>query len=202
MILTVAITGASGAIYGIRILEELNTNAVESHLVISRWGKETIKTETDYTVEEVESLADYVYDEEDMAAPISSGSFKCEGMIVAPCSMKTLSGIAHGYAEDLIIRAADVTIKEKRKLILMVRETPLNAIHLENMLRLSQIGVTIMPPVPAFYTKPKTLDDVINQTVGRALDQFGIETSSFKRWRGSGTAAGSKTYIEKSVKMK
>jgi len=186
MKLVLAITGASGAIYGIRILEELNANAVESHLVISKWGKETIKTETGYTVEEVESLADFVYDEDDMAASISSGSFKCEGMIVAPCSMKTLSGIAHGYTEDLIIRAADVTIKEKRKLILMVRETPLNPIHLENMLRLSQIGVTIMPPVPAFYTKPETLEDVINQTAGRVLDQFGIETGSFKRWGSNG----------------
>ncbi|HHW02312.1 MAG TPA: UbiX family flavin prenyltransferase [Thermoanaerobacterales bacterium] len=182
MNIIVAISGASGAIYGIRILEELNKKGVSSHLVISKWGKETIKTETNYTVEEVESLADFVYDEDDMAAPISSGSFKCDGMIVAPCSMKTLSGIAHGYTEDLIIRAADVTIKEKRKLILMVRETPLNPMHLENMLKLSQIGVTIMPPVPAFYTKPETLDDVINQTVGRVLDQFGIEINNMKRW--------------------
>ncbi|WP_422447698.1 UbiX family flavin prenyltransferase [Thermoanaerobacterium sp. DL9XJH110] len=182
MILTVAITGASGSIYGIRILEELNKKGVSSHLVISKWGKETIKTETNYTVEEVEALADFVYEEDDLAAPISSGSFKCDGMIVAPCSMKTLSGIAHGYTEDLIIRAADVTIKEKRKLILMVRETPLNPMHLENMLKLSQIGVTIMPPVPAFYTKPETLDDVINQTVGRVLDQFGIEIDNLKRW--------------------
>ncbi|MDN5301011.1 MAG: flavin prenyltransferase [Thermoanaerobacteraceae bacterium] len=182
MNIIVAISGASGAIYGIRILEELNKKGVSSHLVISRWGKETIKTETNYTVEEVEALADFVYDEDDMAAPVSSGSFKSDGMIVAPCSMKTLSGIAHGYTEDLIIRAADVTIKEKRKLILMVRETPLNPMHLENMLKLSQIGVTIMPPVPAFYTKPETLDDVINQTVGRVLDQFGIEIDNMKRW--------------------
>lgn len=185
MNIILAITGASGAIYGIRILEELKKKGVTSHLIISRWGKETIKTETDYTIEEVESLADLVYDEDNMAAAVSSGSFKCDGMIVAPCSMKTLSGIAHGYTEDLITRAGDVTIKERRKLILMVRETPLNPMHLENMLKLSQIGVTIMPPVPVFYTKPQTLDDVINQTVGRVLDQFGIEIGSMKRWGAS-----------------
>ncbi|HHW02304.1 MAG TPA: UbiX family flavin prenyltransferase [Thermoanaerobacterales bacterium] len=182
MNIIVAITGASGVIYGIKILQELKKNQVTSHLIISKWGKETIKTETDYSISEVEALADYVYDETDMAAPISSGSFKCDGMIVAPCSMKTLSGIAHGYTEDLIIRAADVTIKEKRRLILMVRETPLNPMHLENMLKLSQIGVTILPPVPAFYTKPETIDDIINQTVGRVLDQFGIEIDNMKRW--------------------
>lgn len=180
--LVIAITGASGAIYGIRILEELKKKNVESHLIISKWGGVTIEKETDYAIEEVKALAARAYDENDMAAPISSGSFKCDGMIVAPCSMKTLSGIAHGYTEDLIIRAADVTIKEKRKLILMVRETPLNPMHLENMLKLSRIGVTIMPPVPAFYTKPETFDDVINQTVGRVLDQFGIEIDNMKRW--------------------
>ncbi|RKL63810.1 UbiX family flavin prenyltransferase [Thermoanaerobacteraceae bacterium SP2] len=182
MKLIIAITGASGAIYGIRILEELKKKNVESHLIISKWGGVTIEKETDYAIEEVKALAARAYDENDMAAPISSGSFKCDGMIVAPCSMKTLSGIAHGYTEDLIIRAADVTIKEKRKLILMVRETPLNPMHLENMLKLSRIGVTIMPPVPAFYTKPETFDDVINQTVGRVLDQFGIEIDNMKRW--------------------
>ncbi|MDN5301019.1 MAG: flavin prenyltransferase [Thermoanaerobacteraceae bacterium] len=182
MNIIIAITGASGAIYGVKILQELKKKQVTSHLIMSKWGKETIKTETDYTIVEVEALADFVYDENDMAASISSGSFKCDGMIVAPCSMKTLAGIANGFTEDLIIRAADVTIKEKRKLILMVRETPLNPIHIENMLKLSRIGVTIMPPVPAFYTNPKTLDDVINQTVGRALDQFGIELDSLKRW--------------------
>ncbi|MDN5302367.1 MAG: flavin prenyltransferase [Thermoanaerobacteraceae bacterium] len=182
MKLIIAITGASGAIYGIRILEELKKKNVESHLIISKWGGVTIEKETDYAIEEVKALVARAYDENDMAAPISSGSFKCDGMIVAPCSMKTLSGIAHGYTEDLIIRAADVTIKEKRKLILMVRETPLNPMHLENMLKLSRIGVTIMPPVPAFYTKPETFDDVINQTVGRVLDQFGIEIDNMKRW--------------------
>jgi 4-hydroxy-3-polyprenylbenzoate decarboxylase len=204
MKLVIAITGASGAIYGIRILEELNRSGVESHLIISKWGKVTIQKETNYTVEEVKALADFVYDEEDLAAPVSSGSFKCDGMIVAPCSMKTLSGIANGYTEDLIIRAADVSIKENRKLILMVRETPLNSIHLENMLKLSRIGVSIMPPVPAFYTKPETLNDVINQTVGRVLDQFGIEIDSFKRWGSDETAAKSsqKFTLKKCVKIK
>jgi len=189
MKIIVAITGASGAIYGIRMLEELNRNGVETHLIISKWGKVTIEKETRYSLEEVKALADFVYDEDDLSAAVSSGSFKCGGMIVAPCSMKTLSGIANGYTEDLVIRAADVSIKENRKLILMVRETPLNPIHLENMLKLSRIGVTIMPPVPAFYTKPEKLEDIINQTVGRVLDQFGVEISSFKRWGSDGIAA-------------
>jgi 4-hydroxy-3-polyprenylbenzoate decarboxylase len=182
MKLIVAITGASGSILGIRILEELKKKSVETHLVISKWGMVTIEKETNYTPKEVRVLADYNYDEDNLAAAISSGSFKCDGMIVAPCSMKTLSGIANGYTEDLIIRAADVSIKEGRKLILLTRETPLNTIHLENMLKLSRIGVTIMPPVPAFYIRPKTLEDMINQIVGRALDQFGIELDTFKRW--------------------
>jgi 4-hydroxy-3-polyprenylbenzoate decarboxylase len=182
MKIIVAITGASGAVYGIRILEELKKLGVETHLVISKWGKFTIEKETRYVLDKVLALADYIYDEGDMSARISSGSFRCEGMVVAPCSMKSLAGIANGYAEDLLIRAADVTIKEKRKLVLLVRETPLNPIHLENMLKLSRIGVTIMPPVPAFYSKPETLDDIINHTVGRVLDTFGLETGLLKRW--------------------
>lgn len=182
--LVIAITGASGAVYGIRILAEAKKNEGETHLIISRWAKTTIETETDYTVDEVKQLADFCYEEDDLAAPVSSGSFKCDGMIVAPCSMKTLSAIAHGYTDGLIARAADVTMKEHRRLVLITRETPLNPIHLENMLKLSRLGVTIMPPAPAFYTKPETIDDIVNQTVGRALDQFGIEIDTFKRWGG------------------
>ncbi len=185
MKLIIAITGASGAIYGIRMLEALREKKeIETHLIISKWGKVTIETETAYTVDRLIEMADFYYQEDNLAAAISSGSFRCNGMIVAPCSMKTLSGIASGYTEDLIIRAADVIIKEKRKLILMVRETPLNAIHLENMLKLCNLGVTIAPPVPAFYTKPNSLEDVINQTVGRVLDNFDIELDSLKRWKG------------------
>lgn len=184
MKLIVAITGASGAIYGIRLLEELKNNKIESHLIISDWGKTTIEAETDYSLEEVMSLADYLYEHNDLAARISSGSFKTDGMVIVPCSMKTLSSIASGYSHDLISRAADVSIKEKRKLVLVPRETPLNPIHIENMLKLSKIGVTIMPPAPAFYTKPKTIEDIVLNTVGRILDQFGIEIKSLKRWSG------------------
>jgi len=178
----VGITGASGVIYGIRLLEELRKTDLETHLVISKWGEETIRKETSYTVQQVKSLADVCHERTDLAAAVSSGSFKNEGMMVVPCSMKTLSGIANGYSEDLLVRAADVTIKEKRKLVLLTRETPLNVIHLENMLKLARIGVTIMPPAPAFYTHPQTLEEIVNQTVGRVLDQFGIEMTTFKRW--------------------
>lgn len=183
MRLVVAITGASGAIYGIRVLEECRRNDVKTHLILSKWAKATIQEETEYTAEEVRDLADFCHEEEDLAAPVSSGSFKSTGMIIAPCSMKTLSSIAHGLTDNLVVRAADVAIKERRPLILMVRETPLNPIHLENMLKLSKLGVIIMPPVPAFYTKPETINDIITQTVGRALDNFGIEMAGLKRWR-------------------
>jgi len=178
----VGISGASGAIYGIRLLEELKKRKVETHLIMSRWGAVTIAKETDYTVEQVNALADKIYREDDVSAAISSGSFQTGGMIVAPCSMKTLSGIANGYAEDLMTRAADVCIKERRKLILVARETPLNAIHLENMLKLSRIGVEIMPPVPAFYSRPQSIDDIVNHTVGRIMDHIGLENRLFTRW--------------------
>lgn len=184
MKLVVGISGASGSIYGIRLLQKLKQNKVETHLVITKWGQQTIREETDYTIEKVKSLASFYYDEGEQGAAISSGSFKIKGMIIAPCSMKTLSGIANGYADNLIIRAADVTIKEKRKLILVTRETPLNAIHLENMLKLARLGVTIMPPVPAFYTRPRNVDDIVDSTVDRILDQFEIEDDSIKRWNG------------------
>lgn len=182
MRIIVGISGATGGIYGIRILEELKKQGVETHLVISKWGKETILQETKYSLEQVESMAEFIYDEDNLGAPISSGSFKNEGMIIAPCSMKTLSGIANGYTGGLLIRAADVAIKEKRRVVLLTRETPLSPIHLENMLKLAQIGVTIMPPVPAFYTQPQTIDEMITQTTGRVLDQYGLETSNLKRW--------------------
>ena len=184
MRLIVAISGASGAIYGVRILEELKKQGVESHLVISRWGEVTIPRETDYSFQEVKDKADFYYCNDNLGAVIASGSTKFEGMIIAPCSMKTLASIASGYSEDLIARAADVTLKEGRKLLLMVRETPLSPIHLENMLKLSRIGVVIMPPVPTFYTNPSSLEEVVDQTVGRALAQFDIEVTGFRSWPG------------------
>ena len=179
----VGISGASGAIYGIRVLEELKKAGVETHLVISQWAKETIRQETDYAVEQLEALASVVYDPRDQGSAISSGSFRTSGMVVAPCSMKTLAAIAHGYADSLIPRAADVCLKEQRKLILVTRETPLSPIHLENMLSLARIGVMIMPPVPAFYHRPQTLEEIVNQTVGRVLDQLGVEHRLSRRWK-------------------
>lgn len=184
MKMIVGISGASGAIYGIRLLEEMKDRGIETHLIISRWGAVTITEETDYSVNQVKSLAAKVYDEDNLGAAISSGSFQNNGMVIAPCSMKTLSGIANGYAEDLLIRAADVAIKERRRLILLARETPLNSIHLENMLKLSHTGVIIMPPVPAFYSHPHTIADIVNHTVGRILDQLGFENQLFARWGG------------------
>jgi 4-hydroxy-3-polyprenylbenzoate decarboxylase len=178
----VGISGASGAIYGIRLLEELKKRSVETHLIISKWGAVTIEEETIYTVDQVKQYASKVYGEDDMSAPISSGSFLHSGMIIAPCSMKTLSAIANGYAEDLMTRAADVSMKERRRLILLTRETPLSPIHLENMLKLANLGVTIMPPVPAFYSHPQTIDDIVNHTVGRILDQIGLDNELFTRW--------------------
>jgi 4-hydroxy-3-polyprenylbenzoate decarboxylase len=150
--------------------------------VVSDWGAVTVAEETCHTLEYVYSLADFIYDENDLGAAISGGSFKIDGMIIAPCSMKTLSGIAYGYSENLMARAADVCIKERRKLLLLTRETPLSAIHLENMLKLSRMGVEIMPPVPAFYSKPQSVDDIINHTVGRIMDHFGFENQLFRRW--------------------
>ena len=184
MRIIVAISGATGVIYGIRALERLKALAIESLLVISHWGKVNIEAETDYTVEQVSALASHVFGENDQGAAISSGSFRTDGMLVAPCSMKTLSGIANGYSSDLLARAADVCIKERRKLVLLTRETPLSAMHLENMHKLAQIGVTIMPPVPAFYSRPATLAEVVDQTVSRALEQFGLSIEDMPRWSG------------------
>ena len=184
MRLIVGITGATGAIYGVRLLERLRDAGVETHLVISRWGARTLLHETPYSREQVEALAHTVYAPADMGAAISSGSFATSGMIVAPCSARTLAAIAHGFGDSLIHRAADVVLKERRRLVLAVREAPLSEVHLDNMLRLSRMGVVIMPPVPAFYNNPRSLADIVEHTVARLLDQFGIEVPGAARWTG------------------
>ena len=191
MRLVVAMTGASGAVLGIRLLERLrDIPAVETHLVMSRWARQTIRLEGTRTASEVASLADHVYHPEDQAAPISSGSFLTDGMVVVPCSMKTLAGIRAGYGDGLITRAADVTLKERRKLVLVVRETPLSEIHLENMLSLARMGVSILPPMPAFYTMPSTIEDMVDNIVARVLDQFGVAVPGTPRWAGAEAALG------------
>lgn len=182
MKLVVGITGSTGVIYGIRLLEALKGLDIKTHLIISKWAQKCILMETSHTVDYVKSLATNTSDEKNMASSVSSGTHKINGMIVAPCSMKTLSAIANGYDDTLIARAAGVTIKESRKLILMVRETPLSAIHLENMLKLSRLGVVILPPVTEFYTKPQSIDDIVNHGVGKCLDQFDIEHDLYPRW--------------------
>ena len=184
MKIIVAITGATGAIYGVRILQRLREAGAETHVVISRWGARTLLHETPYSREQVEALATVAYAPGDMGAAISSGSFRTDGMVIAPCSAKTLAAIAHGFGETLVHRAADVVLKERRKLVLVVREAPLSDIHLENMLKLSRMGAVVMPPMPAFYTRPQSLDDVVNHTVARLLDQFGIEVPGLSRWTG------------------
>lgn len=184
MKIIVGMTGATGAIFGIRLLEILKNTDVETHLVMSQWAAATIQTETDYSVKEVEDLADFHYSYKDLGARISSGSFLVDGMIVAPCSMKTLATIRMGLADNLITRSADVILKERKKLLLMTRETPLNDIHLENMLALSRMGTVIFPPMPAFYNHPQNIDDMVNHIVYRAIDQFGIHLSGAKRWDG------------------
>ena len=190
MKLIVGITGATGTIFGVRVLELLKDTGVESHLVISKWGARTLVHETSHTVEYVKALASCTYSDSDQGAAISSGSFLTEGMIIAPCSMRTLAAIAHGQGDNLIHRAADVILKERRKLVLMVRESPFNDIHLENMLKLSRMGVVIIPPVPAFYNRPQSLDDMINHIVMRALDQFGLHIDPVARWDGMMTTKG------------
>jgi flavin prenyltransferase len=182
--IVVGITGASGAIYGIRLLERLQELPVETHLIATRWARVTIEHETGRTYADVKALADVVHAEGDQAAAISSGSFRTDGMVVAPCSAKTLAAVANGFAHNLICRAADVVLKERRRLVLAVRETPLNPIHLRNMLSLAELGVTIFPPTPAFYNRPQSIDDIVDQTVLRILDQFGYELPSDSRWAG------------------
>jgi len=188
--LIVAITGASGAVYGIRALEMLRGVAdVETHAILTSSGIRTIVEETDHTPEEVRQLADRVYNPKDIGAAVSSGSFVTSGMLVAPCSMKTLSGIAHSYNDELVVRAADVCLKERRRVVLLLRETPLHAGHIELMAQATRNGAIVMPPVPAFYHRPLTLDDVVNQTVARALDLLDIPLPDIKRWNGTERAA-------------
>ena len=180
----VGITGASGVIYGIRLLEVLKELDMETHLVLTDEAKKNILLETTHTVEDVKGLAYKVHNIKNLAAPISSGSFKTEGMVIAPCTIKTLSGVAHSYAENLLIRAADVTLKERRRLILVVRETPLHKGHLELMNQVADLGGVILPPVPAFYHSPRRIEDLIDQTVGKILDLMEIDHSLYKRWEG------------------
>lgn len=180
-------SGASGIIYGIRLLEVLRgVEDIETHVVMSNAAKRTILLETDYTVEQVENLADNMYSFGDIAASISSGSYKTMGMVIVPCAIKTLSGIANSYSDNLLLRAADVVLKDQRKLVLVVRETPLHLGHVRLMAQAIEIGAIMMPPMPAFYHRPQTLDDIINQTVNRILDLFDIELNHdlFQRWQG------------------
>ena len=180
-------TGASGSIFGVRLLQKLRGTGIETHLVMSRWAARTLVHETPYTPEQVQKLADVVHPLTDQGAAISSGSFLTMGMVVVPCSARTLAAIAHGIGDNLIHRAADVVLKERRKLVLAVREAPLNEIHLENMLKLSRMGVVISPPVPAFYSKPASIDEMVNYTCVRLLDQLGIHVDT-SRWAGLGAA--------------
>lgn len=182
----VAITGATGAQIGIHILQTLRRLNVETHLIISKWAAETIKYETDYTPSAVKALADHAYSAHDLAAPIASGSYRVDGMIVAPCSVKTLAAINAGICDDLIIRAADVCLKERKRLVLSVRETPFSEIHLRNMLEVTRAGAIVAPPVVGFYTKPSGIDDILNQMVGRLLDLFDLDSRAFERWDGMG----------------
>lgn len=178
----VGITGASGVIYGIRILEELREKNYEVHLIVTEAAKENIKYETEYNIGQIEKLADVIYDNKNMAAAISSGSFLTEGMIIAPCSVKSLSGIANSFNNNLLIRAADATLKEKRKLVLLIRETPLHLGHIKLMENAALMGALILPPVPSFYHRPNTIKDIIDHTVGKVFDYFAIEHNLFKRW--------------------
>lgn len=192
--LIVALTGASGVIYGVRALQVLRQLPdVETHLVMTPSAVRTLLEETDHTADEVRDLADKIYSHRDIGAAISSGSFRVEGMLVAPCSIKTLSGIANCYNDELVVRAADVCLKERRRVVLLLRETPLHAGHISLMDQATRAGAIVMPPVPAFYHRPKTIDDIVNQTVGRALDLFDIDARIVKRWREDEPASGRAT---------
>ena len=182
--IVIGISGASGVIYGIEILRLLADKDVETHLIISEAGKRNIEIETSYKVSEVLGMANYTYDNKNVGASLASGSFLTDGMVVAPCTIKTLSGIANSYTDNLLVRAADVTLKEKRKLILVVRETPLHKGHLRLMTMAADMGAHILPPVPSFYHKPETIEDIIHQTIGKIFDYLGIEHDLFKRWGG------------------
>ncbi|MDE1568017.1 UbiX family flavin prenyltransferase [Aquabacter sp. P-9] len=180
--MVVGITGATGIVYGVRLLKALRQLEIESHLIISKAGEMTRAYETDLSSEDLRILADVVYSPSDIAAPISSGSFRTMGMIVAPCSVRSMSDIAHGVTSGLISRAADVCLKERRRLVLMLRETPLHAGHLKSMLAITEMGGIIAPPVPAFYSRPETLDDMVTHTIGRVLDLFDLDLKAFPRW--------------------
>ena len=195
--LTVGISGATGAIYGIRLLEVLSKSDVETHLIITEAGENTIRMETDWKVEDVKALAKVSHDIKNLGADVSSGSFLSEGMVIIPCSIKSLSGIANSFNENLLIRAADVTLKERRKLVLVVRETPLHLGHIELMLQASRMGAILLPPVPAFYFLPKTIDDLVNHTIGKVLDLFGLNHHLFYRW---GSSEVKKTLRKKGFK--
>ncbi len=182
MEITVGISGASGVQYGIRLLEVLAEKGIKTHLVLTDAAKQIIEIETDYTPDTVEKLAAWSYSQKNFSAPIASGSYRTTGMVIAPCSMKTLAAVANGVSDTLLTRAADVCLKEERKLILMTRETPLNLIHLENMIRAKKAGASILPACPGFYSKPKTLEELIDTMVGRALDLLGIENEMYQRW--------------------
>ena len=181
----VGMTGATGAVFGVELLRRLRQcSDVQTHLVLSRWARATLNLETGLSAGDVAGLADVVYSWDDQAAAISSGSYRVEGMVIVPCSMKTLAGIRTGYADGLIARAADVTLKERRRLVLVPRETPLSEVHLDNMLALARMGASIVPPMPAFYNHPASIDDLVDHIVTRILDQFDIESPGAKRWTG------------------
>jgi len=200
--IVVGISGASGVTYGVRILELLRETEFETHLVISNAGRLNIEIETRYTPDEVEAMADFTYDHTDMAASLASGSFLTEGMVVIPCTIKSLSGIANAYNENLLVRAADVTLKEKRKLVLVVRETPLHLGHLRLLTLAAEMGAHILPPMPSFYHKPKTIDDIIDQTIGKVFDYIGIKHDLFKRWGEAGQKPKRRDGRLKKVKIK
>ncbi len=185
MRLVIGMSGSTGAIYGIRLLEALQHTSVETHLIVSKWAERNIELETTYSPDQVKAMASEVHELNSQGAKVASGSFLTAGMALVPCSMKTLAAVAHGFGDNLVHRAADVVLKERRKLVVVPRETPLSTIHLRNMLSLSEAGAVILPPVPAFYNLPKTLDDIVNHTVARILDQFGIEHQLSHRWTGA-----------------
>ena len=193
--LIVGMTGATGTIFGVRLLQMLHGSGVETHLVMSKWASRTLIHETAYSVKDIQGFATHSYSPLDQGATISSGSFVTLGMVIAPCSMRTLAAIAHGLGDNLIHRAADVILKEGRKLVLVVRESPFNQIHLENMLKLARMGVVILPPVPAFYNHPQNLDDLINHITMRVIDQFDIHLDVMNRW--DGVLSGAKQSKEK-----
>jgi len=180
--IVIGISGASGVIYGIKMLNLLQEKDFQTHLIISESGRQNIEIETSYKADEVAAMADYTYDNRDVGAALASGSYLTEGMVVVPCTIKTLSGIANSYTNNLLVRAADVTLKEKRKLVLVVRETPLHVGHLSLMMKAANMGAHILPPVPSFYHQPKNIDDIIHQTIGKIFDYLGIEHNLYKRW--------------------